>query len=81
MMRALRPQGGRSSPEENGAFPFRLPGPQGNVWYAPRVFTYPGRQQAVITAAGGWQGVYTWYAPGTCGLFQKSTQTVMGGEE
>lgn len=47
----------------------------------PRVFTYPGRQQAVITAAGGWQGVYTWYAPWACGLFWESTQTVMGGEE
>ena len=47
----------------------------------PRVFTYPVRQQAVITAAGGWQGVYTWYTPGMCGLFSKSTQTVMGGEE
>ena len=43
--------------------------------------TYPGRQQAVITAAGGWQGVYTWYAPWACGLFWESTQTVMGGEE
>lgn len=47
----------------------------------PQVFTCPGRQQAVITALWGWQGVYTWYTPGTCGLFWKSTQTGMGGEE
>ena len=31
VMRALRPQSGRSSLEKNGAFPFRLPGPQGGV--------------------------------------------------
>lgn len=62
VMRALRPQGGRSSPGETEAFPFRLPGPQGGVWHVPGCFlprTATGGYNRPVGLAGGIYLVYS----------------------
>lgn len=62
VMRVRRPRNRRSSLEKNGAFPFRLPGPQGGVWHVPGVYlprTATGGCNRPVGLAGGIYLVYS----------------------